>query len=108
MAPRKSHRQKRWDGERVPSYFQGVGSEELPEETEDVMGFAVSRDWCGVRNGRRSSPFERFGDANREAMKACGQLGVTVRVLFLGTNEVVAEYVPGSQKGLVQSVSVGG
>ena len=27
--------------------------------------------WCGVKGGRATSPFDRFADANRAAMRLC-------------------------------------
>lgn len=46
----------------------------------DGIRFQVVCDWSGVTDGRASSPFTRFGDANRLAMVACVERNRDMRV----------------------------
>jgi hypothetical protein len=79
-------------------------------KTTTRFHFLIVCDWAGVRNNRSSSPFERFGDANRAAMKACGEKRKAMRVLVVMPGQmggdVVAEYRPTAAGG-IESVPVG-
>lgn len=70
--------------------------------------YRVVRDWAGVRNGRSSSPFAIFADANRAAMKACAESNVDTRVYAFAANatgvgDLIAVYTP--QNGRAMAVA---
>ncbi len=50
--------------------------------------YTVVMDWAGVRNNR-AAYFDRFGDANREAMRAASTRGKEVRV-YCGADFIVS------------------
>lgn len=60
--------------------------------------YRIVSDHAGVSWGRASSPFDRFGDANREAMRVCAEKTKRVRVYAItdraAAGDLVAEYAP--------------
>jgi hypothetical protein len=76
---------------------------DMKNATTNTVSFQVVRDFAGVRKGRASSPFERFADANRYAMRVCAEKSVRVYVVVSGA-QVVAEYEPAN--GRAQCVPV--
>jgi len=79
------------------------------EAMSTKLNYRIVSDFAGVKNNRSSSPFERFGDANRAAMTACAEKGRAMRVYaFSGDSlagDLVAEYVP--VNGRPQAVPIG-
>ena len=74
--------------------------------TAPTLSYRIVYEFAGIRNGRASSAFDRFADANRAAMTACGAQNRAMRVYaFAGAcADLVAEYVP--VNGRPQSVPV--
>lgn len=72
-----------------------------------TLYYRLVSDFAGVRNNRALSAFERFADANRAAMAACGEKRRAVRVFaFCGERiDLVAEYIVGPS-GLPQAVAL--
>lgn len=68
------------------------------------VGYICVRDFAGIKNGRASSRFERFGDANRHAMQRAVELDREVRIFNLAGEHIVT-YVRGpSGRALVKAV----
>ena len=78
----------------------------MTKRTAPTLTYRVVSDFAGIRNGRASSPFERFADANRAALAACSEKARTTRVYaFVGErSDLVAEYVPAN--GRAQAVAL--
>jgi hypothetical protein len=62
-------------------------------------GYRVVRDFAGVKHGRASSFISSFAEANRAAMKVCGDLGKPVEVHHydspMGRGDLIVRYTLG-------------
>ena len=60
-------------------------------------GFRVVRDWAGEKDGRASSTFETFAEANELAKKAVSEGRVKVATVCYGdfADERIVRYVAG-------------
>lgn len=63
------------------------------------QGYRVVRDFAGVKHGRASSFIASFAEANRAAMKVCGDLQKPVEVHHydspMGRGDLIVRYAPG-------------
>jgi hypothetical protein len=63
------------------------------------QGYRVVRGFAGVPKGRASSFIASFAEANRAAMKACGDLQKPVEVYHfdspMGRGDLIVRYAPG-------------